>query len=286
MRVAGVDVGTTLTKCCWTGSDGSRKFMSTADVPASEILYHLKLDGITFLHIAGINQLPLEFHEFAALRRLASEDPVTAEVTLQIKGVKTLLKEQGKTFEKFLVVSIGTGVSYTFVDSERINRFPIGNAMGGGFLRAVGMLHGIHFCDGRFDADRFNTLASNGVSLDILVEDLLPYMSQSPMGKFVVSHFGRVNAQTRDEDACATAVRCVATLIARDFMLMNMIPGFAIPEHIIFVGSVPERICSIQPVLDNFCVMLGKKSVYLIHSDFALALGTWLGVETPAIATT
>lgn len=277
-KIAGVDVGTTLVKFCWQGDDGLRTLMSTSTYPIADIIKCLRQDSITHLHIVGIGRPPLEISEFKWKR--AGGDPFVSEVILQAKGAKQLLAEQGKSINQFLLVSIGTGISYTFVDGEAIKSFPIGNAMGGGFLRAIGMSKGIHDIDNVFDPSTFDACASRGSSLDILVRELIPGTSETLMGEFVVSHFGHVDANSKKDDWCATAVGCVAALIARDILLMNMISGFTVPEHVVFIGSVPQWILSVVTPLHKYGTMLGKKSLYPSRGDFALAIGAWLEGNT------
>ena len=115
---AGIDFGTTLVKAVW--KKGDYRFASTAEMPLEQIIENMKSDSIRKVHAAGINNTLI--NDFEVYR--TSGDQVQNEIELQAKGAKELLSLSGHRLEKFLIVSMGTGTSYTFV-GDTIERFPL-----------------------------------------------------------------------------------------------------------------------------------------------------------------
>lgn len=116
MKHAGVDAGSSLTKVAFKNDDGNWIFLSTADHNPAAIARELANRGITKLNVCGINKLHPAFQNFK-INRLPG-DPIDNEIKIQANGAREMLRDGGYDTKKFLLVSIGTGTSYTFVQKK------------------------------------------------------------------------------------------------------------------------------------------------------------------------
>ena len=287
MKKAGIDVGSSLTKVAFKNDDGVLVFLSTADYSLEFIIQELKRNGIEELNVCGINTLPENFNSFKIVR--PSGDLIDNEIKFQAIGAHKLLTNSGYDRKDFLLVSIGTGTSYTFVNGATATRFPIGNSLGGGFMR--GLAHQLNIENGLWDLE-CDTL-SDVESLDILVKDLISGTAGAPIGELIVANFGKID---RDKVASIQAkqralINVVATAISRDIIILNMFRGltskYAIlwligfllkmnskSNSIVVIGSVVQKCSVIREKISANCKKhLGVTPVFPENSAFALALG-------------
>ena len=232
----------------------------------------MRAAGITRARMTGIGLDPTD-GDVAVTR--STDDPVADELTLQADGVRRLLDGQDRPEGDFLLVSIGTGTSYTLVPASGApRRFPIGNAIGGGFVAALAAWQAV----GRSEIEGY---ASRGEPRDIRIKDLVPAKAGTMEGEFVVSHFGKdevmgarvlpAGASPLD-DYCATVVHCAAVTVIRDVLLLAMIPGFA-ADNVVFVGTPVAKMGSLRGHLALYAQALGKRPHFPVNGEFSAAIG-------------
>ncbi|HTK05478.1 MAG TPA: hypothetical protein VL500_07870 [Candidatus Eisenbacteria bacterium] len=268
---AGIDLGTTAVKIAWRNEDASHGFLSLDH--DDDIAGRLAGMGITKLRSTGIGGRPPAGFDASG----PSGDPIEDEIAVQADGVRRLFGLQDGPRGDFLLVSIGTGTSYTLVPKEGTpRRFPIGNAIGGGFIAGVAAMQMI-------DITEIEESAKKGSHLDLLVKDLLPSKAGTLEGEFVVSHFGKLGdprfvPERLDresdpvDDHCATIVHCAAVTVIRDALILGMIPGFA-ADDIVFIGTPVAKLTALRGHLERFAAMLGRRAHFPERGEYAAALG-------------
>lgn len=266
---AGIDFGSTLTKAVWMVGSCYR-FASTADTKLEEIVNEMKSDGVKRLYVAGIGYEKLDKTLIKGLEIKAnSGDAIENEIQLQGMGARRIMELEGIYLDKFLLVSIGTGTSYSFVDRDRIRRFPIGNSISGGFIKALGEVLGAK------DYTEIRELASKGTPLDLLIKDMLPEKEGTIEGNLTIASFGKVNSSSDIKDIYASLVNCVAVMTSHDLMLMAMVKGYNMPNDIVYIGStISSKV--FKNLLSRYTHMAGRVPYFPKNGQFALAMGAYL----------
>jgi len=266
---AGVDFGTSLVKAVWM-NDGKFRFSSTADTGLEEIAKQLSADGVRRVHRAGIgysDDCAGYFKNFEV--RTAEGDPIENEVRLQAEGTRRLLENDGYQGDSFLVVSIGTGTSYTLVTKDGATKFPIGNSLGGGFINGLGQVLGAS------DYNDLATRSTESMPLDLCIKDMIPNRAGTFEGELVVANFGKGKSDSEKSSAYASAISTVAVATIRDVMLLGMIPNFQPPKDIVYVGSTVARTLVLKNLLQVYSAAIGKTPHFPEHGEFALAVGAY-----------
>ncbi|HSD12531.1 MAG TPA: hypothetical protein VLC10_03155 [Patescibacteria group bacterium] len=266
---AGIDCGTSRIKAAWRDAGGMHRFFSSSDV--CEVADRLKKEGVTKLRVTGIGgRVPEGFDVVGP-----ADDPIADEIALQSEGARRLLAAQGGPDAGFLLVSVGTGTSYTLVpDRGDPRRFPLGNAIGGGFIAGLAAWQAV-------DRSAIDGFASRGRPRDVLIKDLVPAKDGTLEGEFVVSHFGKDEVMGACvipeggrplDDYCATIVHCAAVTVIRDVMLIGMIEGFA-AEDVVFIGTPVAKMTALVGHLSRYAAALGKRAHFPENGEYAAALG-------------
>jgi pantothenate kinase len=244
----GIDSGTSLTKFAWQRADAVQ-FRSTASSTIDDIYGELQQDGITTARVFGAQSLE---HPFEELPRHA--DPIKEETRLQARGARHLAGVGG-----CLVVSIGTGVSYTRVLFGKALRMPVGSSLGGGFLT------GMRSIARNVPWTEFDDLAMSTKTPDLMVGDLYP---DHPAKDLVLANFGSYNGT--NGEVCSGAVSVVATGIVKDLVLYSILT-----KHVVFVGTAAQ-LQSLQIKINAFQPLLKKQFHFPENGAFAGALGAML----------
>lgn len=292
MKHAGVDVGCSLTKVAFKDEKGAWVFYSTADHSAEWIAERLLEEKITRLNVCGLNHVPDAFQCFE-IRRSPSDAAakIAEEIKLQSAGAKELLRQSGNRLDEFLLVSVGTGTSYTFVNKKSQWRFPVGNPFGGGSLQGISYLMNIaDFWELAADLEEVPTL-------DLLVKDVAPNFAGSSASELVVSSFGKVGLRTSatPKEAAKTLLHAVATAIGRDIAMLSIFGGlmkenkflgflglvgkFAgiIKQKVVIIGTTVARCPALREMITVICQKhLKITPVFPEHGAYALAVGSFL----------
>lgn len=267
---AGIDLGTSGVKLAWQAENASYRFSTCGHEELEERLADLGVMRLRYTGIGGA--MPPGYPASGP-----PDDPIADEIALQADGAKRLFGWQDGPQGDFLLVSVGTGTSYTLVPaSGEPRRFPIGNAIGGGFIAGLAAMQVL-------DVSEVEGHASRGAPLDLLVKDLVPAASGTLQGEFVVSHFGKIGVPrfTPEEladgadpldDLCATIVHCAAVTVIRDVLVLGMVPGFA-ADDVVFIGTPVAKLASLRGHVARYASALGKRAWFPEKGEYAAALG-------------
>lgn len=256
---AGMDFGTTLVKAVW--NNGNYMLASTAEQSLDEIIAMMKKDGVRQINAAGINTAV--FEGFEIYRK--SGDIIQNEIEMQAKGAKELLRISGNPLEKFLIVSIGTGTSYTFVDKS-IEKCPFGNSISGGFMLGLGKLLGAKDCKD------IESRAVNGEAMDLRIRDIAPEKAGTFEGELVIANFGK---QSRNpDDAFASIVHAVAVATVRDVALIGR--GFS---NVAYIGTPIGKNKVLKNYLEAYTRAIGRQPYFPANGEYSLAMGAFLETD-------
>lgn len=253
---AGVDFGSSLVKAYWRKNIS--QYNSSAELGVNGLAEKLRQHGVTHINATGIG--PRTGFEGFVLAESAG-DPLAAEIGLQAKGLRHLYSVNSLP-QRLLLVSIGTGTSYTEVDGDKVAGTRLGNPMGGGFIAGFGRI----FMMG--EPERIAMLAANGTPPDTLMKHSLPALGGSPMGEFVISHFNRAEVTMEEADFAAGLLHCVAVSIIRDLMA-------DVTPDVVFIGSTVAAYSTLEKYLKSYCAMLGKTAHFPTGGEYAGALGAY-----------
>lgn len=277
---AGVDIGTSLTKVAWGLEDGRYQFASTAEWDADVLVKTLREeDGVTDVFLTGNGKQRIDWHEEGfRVSRMAGRQ-LGSEFIMQANGARRLLPLMDVEADNFLLVSIGTGTSYTFVTKDEIEPFRLGTAVGGGLI--MGMSHPDHEPE---DIDR---LSRPGKVQDLLIDDIVSGAAELP-GWATVAHFGKMREHLRSDpqhqllhgDRYATTMNMVALLVLRDIALLKMIKGEHAPQQAVIIGSTVSRFARLEELIDNhvekwFPFGIIPPTLVLESGEYAGAVGAY-----------
>ncbi len=279
-RIAGMDFGTTLIKAVWKPAD-SYKFKSTKDVPIEHIIDELKQDGIKEIQVEGLgckSEIRGALLSDFEVRMCPTQFFIQNEQVWQVEGTKKLLRLENDRVEEFLLVGMGTGTSYTWVNKDGCVHYPLGNPIGGGFISGLAELVNVH---GRGKYARFVELTSKGKPLDRRVKDLLPEKEGTFEGELVVANFDKVSYWDQlsgVENVCATIVHCVAVTTIRDVMLAPHVldKKASVPLDVVYVGSTVAHNPVLKKMLADYSLAVGRIPHFPKNGEFALAMGAYL----------
>jgi type II pantothenate kinase len=227
---AGIDCGSTLIKIALQKGK-SFKFYSQADYSKQQLDKILKQNFITKKIYTG----------------LKADQNIAREIKLQVQGVRALAKLP----KKFILVSIGTGTSYTLVSETSISRLPLGNSLGGGFIFGLGKALGFK------DFKEITNAAKRGnlQNADIYFKNL------------IVANLAKINQKTKKADLAAGLMNIIAITTMKDLMLYKVEK-----ENIVFIGSTLKNNACLKELLKKYF----KKAIFIKNGEFATAVGALL----------
>lgn len=254
-----MDVGTTLVKFAYK-KDGLVYYHTTAIHKLHEIIEILKIAGVTTLKYLSWNRheawLKPQLTGFELQRYDSRSDALNSEIFLQAQGTLELLRQQNLAFsDRMLIISHGTGISYTALDNGNIRRFPYGNAFGGGTL--FGMFAAF---DG-LRPEQFTSLCEQGKSLNLYLKDI-PAFSESEMKDFVLSNFAASTGENSLADKCRTLADNYVTSVLRDIAMINLVPGYNNFSTIVNIGSTINRIDYLKTRFSNMFFDYKNKNLF------------------------
>jgi type II pantothenate kinase len=265
---AGVDCGTTLKKLVWSDDDGLHYAIHWTDESLAETIQQKGITTVARTGIRSLGALPerVRVVEFPG-------DKIEVELKLQIAGARALLKATHGDVSNFLLVSIGTGVSYSRVAPNAFERYPIGSAIGGGLIKGIAALCGVTL------AEIAVLVPSCDIAADIFIKDIDLEKNDTLEGNMVLSHFGNVTRQTPKAHVVASAINTVAACTVKDVwnLLTN---GFAKDiEQVVYIGTPIAKIPALCDRLVHYHTLLPVPPLMLSRGEFAGALGALMNLN-------
>lgn len=230
---AGIDLGSTLIKIA-IKKGKNIKFYSQADYSQKQLENILKENHITKKIYAG----------------LKADKNIAREIKLQVQGAQALARLP----KKFVLVSIGTGTSYTLVNGKKIKKLPLGNSLGGGFILGMGRALGFN----NFQEICQQAEKGNLKNADIYFNDL------------IVANLAKLNKKSKKQDITAGLMNVVAITTMKDLMLYKLNK-----ENIIVIGSTLKNNSCLKKLLKKYL----RKVQFVKNGEFATALGALLSVN-------
>jgi pantothenate kinase len=267
MSKAGIDCGSTLVKAVWMAGPHLRLATLSDNVAAQAAIQTMRSDGVKHIRLTGTGAADFPASDFAKVTR---GDGIDDEIRMQADGTRWLLsRATASAPRKFILASVGTGISYTTVSGRKAKRSPLGSSHGGGTIMGLAGLVGIT------DFAALTAAAARGTPPDLLVKDKLPATNGTPTGELIIAHFAKANASV--DDTCAGIFSFAAASVFKDLAVLRMIP-FS-PKDIVIVGTVGG--CEVfQSYLKKFAPFLkaGTNLHFPAQGEYAAAAGALLAV--------
>lgn len=270
---AGLDFGTTLVKAAWRPQDKFEYLTSKRQEP-KDLLVYLKNQGVTHISITGINHRKYSslLTDFSIESLPSPKELIEKEIELQVQGTRYLIHEQNLNLENFLLVSVGSGTSYTHVTKDDHHKELFGNPLGGGFIRGnLSILDMINY--------EPTTLSHQPISLDITMKDIIPELEKTLEGELVIASMGKATQYSTPLDIYAAITNTVATAIIRDILKMSFLLESAnhnVIDTIIYLGTTITTTPTLRIQLEKYTNMVGKTCHFLKNGEYAGAIGAYL----------
>jgi len=257
---AGLDLGTTLIKICYK-KNNKYYFDSFNYQEVNKLAKLLKKESIDEINIVGINKIPQQLKSIQIKNEGTNPDSclqinksrqnlIQNEIKTQVKGLKKL----SRLPQNFLLVSIGTGTSYTRVNKNKITKVELGNSLGGGFILGLSNLLGYK----NWTAITNKAKKGNHKKVDIYYKDL------------IVSNLGNLKKTSNKNDLAAGIMHTVAVMIWTDLMNIGN------DKNIVIIGGSLKNNSYLQKLLKNYLVKSKRKVYFIKNGEFASSLGALL----------
>ncbi|MDF2040046.1 type II pantothenate kinase [Cytobacillus oceanisediminis] len=187
-------------------------------------------------------------------------------------GASYLMKQDGISYENFLLINIGTGTSICLKKEGDISRLS-GSGVGGGTLMGLGRL-----LTGEKDFSKLVSLAGSGKAehADLMVKDIYSPFDSPLDGSLTASNFGKIkDDQVSKEDKAASLTNMVAetiVLLSTQAAVQHQI------DDIIYIGSTLRHNAPLKHLLEKYTAMLGKKPTFIQNGASCGALGALLSL--------
>lgn len=263
---AGIDLGTTLIKVVLANEHNEiQQYQSVQYGEREKLIDSLKNTRVEEGFVTGIGKCDFPF----PVKRLDG-DPITNEIILQAEGARKLLEESGDPHKGFGLISVGTGVSYTFVYDTVINKLPIGSFLGGGFI--YGILNSMEMDIS--DVDDYEP--DPNWNADICVKDIMPDTKGTFTGDLLIAACARMN-QTwwGTKDGGYAILNMVAASIMRDVMMYQVTQTWN-PNRLVFIGTVIQQSSVLRKLLTDYATKMGFKVSIPNYANYAGAMGALL----------
>ncbi len=279
---AGIDVGCTLTKIAYLDESGDYGLltMSSGDWRAEPS----GLDPVSAaLEERGVKLICATGAGAEAFRQAAADlftvivpegDAVSGEILMQAEGAKELLAHQGFDAREFLLVSVGSGVSFTRVSGDIIALYEPGLSIGGRFITALASLVEV----GPEDIDELSVFGDDS---DLLMKHVFPRIGY-PKGEFVIASLGRLEDMAgSEEDICYGALKTVATCVAGKVMDIGNNPDWKWRGPVVYIGTPVNAYGKLRDLLSVFTLGLGLTGIFPTDGQYACALGALKLAQIP-----
>lgn len=196
--------------------------------------------------------------------------PIFPEFESSSIGASYLLKQDGLSYQNFILSIIGTGTSICLNSGGKISRVS-GSGIGGGTLMGLGRL-----LTGEKDFTRLVSLAGSGKAenADIMVNDIYSPFDSPIDGSLTASNFGKIkDDQISKEDKAASLANMIAetiVLLSTQAAVQNQI------DDIVYIGSTLRQNAPLKHLLEKYTAMVGKKPVFIQNGAYCGALGALL----------
>ncbi len=246
-----IDLGASLVKIGYKQGRKYRLF-SEADYSIKQLAKHIKKQGFTKAHVIGIGDLPKEFKFLDIIR--PQQDLITYEIETQVKGAKKLARLP----KQFLLVSIGTGTSFTKVNNQLTKRIELGNPLGGGFILGMGKTLGFE----SFEEICKQAKKGNHENVDLYYKDL------------IVASFGQAKFKSKAKDLAAGLMNTVAITTWKDII------NYSKNKHIIIIGSTLNNNPLLKKLLKHYLTASKRKVNFIKQGEFSNVVGVLESVDS------
>jgi type II pantothenate kinase len=198
---------------------------------------------------------------------------IIPEFQATCEGARLFLLEEGKnTDEPFLLVNIGTGTSWHFVNGKKYERI-LGSGVGGGIFTGLGSI-----LTAEEDFHRLTVLANEGEkgNVDLLVSDI--YESDEPPidGNLTAANFAKGSKVKHTE---ADRMAAITNMIVETIVLLTLqAAALHKTNRVVFIGSTLIGNHSLRKGLKFYMNRLGLSAEFLGNGEYCGAAGALFSV--------
>lgn len=201
-------------------------------------------------------------------KKYFSEAVIIPEFQATCEGVRLFLLEEGKKIDQpFLLVNIGTGTSWHFINDEKYERI-LGSGIGGGTFTGLGTL-----LTSEEDYHQLTVLANEGDkgNIDLLVKDIYESDETPIDGSLTAANFAKGTMVMHTE---ADRMAALINMIAETIVLLTL-QAAAIHQvkEIVFIGSTLVGNHSLKKCLEYYMNRLSLSSTFLHNGEYCGAAG-------------
>ncbi|WP_051359315.1 type II pantothenate kinase [Paucisalibacillus globulus] len=265
IRKIGVDAGGSLVKIAYQeqGKIHIKTFSNRELEKVAEWLVFLAPDA----------ELVITGGKAGQLKKLLSNDSrLVGEFHAVTKGTRYLLEqEMSNRQEEFILVNIGTGTSFFYVEKDSFERV-LGSGIGGGTLMGLG-----HLITGKNDFSSYITMAEKGDNRnsDLLVRDIYAPNEPPIFGDLTAANFGKVhvNEAANENDYLASVMQLIGETI---ILLAGQVARSKQVNRIVFVGSTLVNNKALKNIFSSFKDAMSYEPIFLEKGSHAGAIGAFI----------
>jgi type II pantothenate kinase len=194
------------------------------------------------------------------------------EFNAACNGARFLLTAEGNSIKTYILVNIGTGTSWFFINGENQERI-LGSGIGGGTFMGLGEI-----LTGEKEFSQLVKLAASGkkTNVDLTVSDIYMGEATPVEGHLTASNFAKGK---KDNQSHGDLMASLTNMIAETIVLLTL-QAAAIHKStdVVFMGSTFTDNEPLRRVLESYKGMLGMNTRFLKNGQFCGALGTWLSL--------
>ncbi|WP_445493007.1 type II pantothenate kinase [Niallia sp. 03133] len=198
---------------------------------------------------------------------------ITHEFNAVRLGTNWLLKDMGvHVTENYLLVQIGTGTSWYFVNGEKSERI-LGSGIGGGTWLGLGALL---TKEKEFAGLVDLAVKGNRQNVDLLVRDI--YTIENPLlnGDLTASNFAKIDGVNDEKDLAASLLQMIGETI---FLLTKQAANLNKPAYIVYAGTTISENKPLQNILSSFGEQLGVEQLFLEKGEYSGAISALLSLD-------
>lgn len=270
-KMIGIDAGGTLTKVAYV--DDNNEFQFKVFPSKDFTLVKEWLESHPDIEEIGLTGGRTE--QLLSVLKTMKSIHYLVEFEATFKGVRYLLKKEGKDIEKAIITNIGSGTSIHFMDGDHQVRVG-GTGVGGGTLTGLSTL-----ITGVSSFKEITEKADQGSRnfIDLFVKDIFEGMEPPIEGHLTASNFGKVNLLNNEHFQMNDILASIQALVGEVITSLSIqFADWKETENIIYIGSTLTNNEHLKKVIANYTILKKHNPIFLKNCGFSGAIGAILNM--------
>ncbi|MFD2443745.1 type II pantothenate kinase [Bacillus sp. CGMCC 1.16607] len=261
----GIDAGGSLIKMVYV-EEGRNHFKTFPISQLESAMKWLKITAPTAqIALTGGKAAFLHHHYFTNAIQIP-------EFQAACEGARFFLALDGNKLESCILVNIGTGTSWFFLQGDKQERI-LGSGIGGGTFMGLGeLLTG----ESGFSNLVHMSLNGNKGKVDLTVSDIYMGEDTPVAGNLTASNFAKGRT---DEQSSQDLMASVTNMIAETIVLLTLqATSIYQTQDVVYMGSTLAGNEPLKKVLESYKGMLGLNTRFLKNGEYSGAMGAMLSL--------